>query len=256
MISLMILAGCDSLPEGTSGISRPPAVANLSFSPETINIGDLPASSVVNGMAQIDFFVEVDASDPDGTVESVHFILRSPTVGSEALANVEMQPVTGQSGRYAISHQQSLDEGETGAYVVEAYAVDNAGVLSNRVLGTFTLDNIKEPPVIEEIIAPDTVTRPQSGSVSFQIIAVASDPQGIANISTVEFWNINSPQSKFALSDDGSDQSGDQTAGDGRFTITVSVNSGNAPGENTFAFQATDRSGLKSEVVQKVITIE
>jgi hypothetical protein len=45
-------------------------------------------------------------------------------------------------------------------------------------------------------------------------------------------------------------------AGDGRFTLTVQVESANAPGENTFAFQAFDRSNLESEVVLKSITVQ
>jgi hypothetical protein len=45
-------------------------------------------------------------------------------------------------------------------------------------------------------------------------------------------------------------------AGDGRYTRTVFLLSTNQAGTNTFAFQATDRSGLVSEVVTRDIVVE
>ena len=44
--------------------------------------------------------------------------------------------------------------------------------------------------------------------------------------------------------------------GDGRYTLEVEIGSSNRPGENTFAFQAVDRSGLASEVVERIVVVE
>ena len=66
------------------------------------------------------------------------------------------------------------------------------------------------------------------------------------------------------LCDDGGDgvcnpgfgSSGDETAGDGRFTITLQLDSSNAAGETTFEFRAIDRAGLVSETVTRTIIVE
>ncbi|MEM8485382.1 MAG: hypothetical protein AAF564_07515, partial [Bacteroidota bacterium] len=240
---LVFAAGCDSLPEQTDALSRPPEVSNLSYSPRQLDLGTAPAGSVVNGTARVDFSISAEAADPDGTVSSVRFVLRPPTVGSDPLTNVEMEPQV--DGTYVLNYTQELNEGETGDYTLELYAVDNAGTLSNRVLGTFTLLNVQDPPVIEAIEAPATVTRPAEGTTAFQLIATVSDPQGVANVASVLAWNVINPQATFGLFDDGAGGD-DEVAGDGRFTATVQISSSNAPGVNTIAFQATDRSGLRS----------
>ena len=99
--------------------------------------------------------------------------------------------------------------------------------------------------------------------MSLAFVAVVSDPDGLANVQKVEFWNVNTPTQRLLLCDDGGGQpcgsspdSGDETAGDGRYTLTVFVASTNNPGVNTFAFQATDRAGLTSNVIEKEITVE
>ena len=252
VLSLLLIAGCDSLPEETETISRPPVLSNLSYTPRQLDLGIMPGA-IVDGNARINFSVSVFASDPDGSVQQVNMVLRSPTIGSAPLANVELS-TTG-DGQYSVTYTQEVPEGETGDYTIELYAVDDTGMLSNRVLGTFTLLNVQDPPVITTVEAPDTVQRPSEGTTSFQLVAVVSDPQGIANVSTVTAWNVNTPQAIFGLFDNGI-SGGDETAGDGRFTATVQISSTNATGVNTLAFQATDRAGLKSEVVTVDITIE
>ncbi len=253
IVFLIFAAGCDSLPEEVATISRPPTLSNFTYTPRQFDLGTAQPGTVVSGLADIDFAVGVDASDPDGSVSQVNFVLRPPAIGSAPLVNLEMNDEG--NGHYSLSHTQQVLEGETGNYTIELYAVDNTGMLSNRVLGTFTLLNVQDPPVIDSVEAPDVVQRPADGSVSFQLIAVVSDPQGVANISTVLAWNVNDPQATFGLFDDGAGGD-DETPGDGRFTATVMITADNAPGVNTLAFQATDRSGLRSEAVTVDITIE
>ncbi len=250
---LILAVGCDSLPEQTDTLSRPPEISNLTYTPRQLDLGVAPAGTVVNGMARVDFSISAEAVDPDGDVAAVRFILRPPTAGSDPLTNLEMEPQV--DGTYLLNYTQEINEGETGDYTLELYAVDDAGTLGNRVLGTFTLINVQDPPVIEAVEAPATVVRPAEGTTTFQLVAVVSDPQGVANVSSVLAWNVINPQATFALFDDGAGGD-DEVAGDGRFTATVQISSSNAPGVNTLAFQATDRSGLQSEVVTVDITIE
>ena len=50
--------------------------------------------------------------------------------------------------------------------------------------------------------------------------------------------------------------SGDVTAGDGLFTLTIELESSNTPGDNIFVFKAIDRAGLESETVTRIIVVE
>ncbi len=181
-------------------------------------------------------------------------MLRSPTVDAEPVLT-QMMNGSG-NGPYQLTREVELPRGETGNYTLLIYAVDDEGQLSNLVRGTFTLENRGEPPVIASVEAPDTVQRPAAGEQTLvEIVAVVSDPDGLANLSRVVFWNTAAPADRFDLVDDGLN-GGDDVAGDGRYTITVQVASDNAPGPRVFAFQATDRAGLESNVVEKTITIE
>ena len=132
--------------------------------------------------------------------------------------------------------------------------MDEAGQASNQLIGSLVLAASGREPVIEEVIAPERVERPSTGATPITLVAVVSDPDGLANVSRVRFWNVEAPSATFGLRDDG--QGGDEVAGDGRYTATVQIESTNRPGPTTLAFQATDRGGLESQIVEKTITVE
>ncbi len=93
---------------------------------------------------------------------------------------------------------------------------------------------------------------------------VASDSDGLQDISEVYFRSLNSTDStaKFFLYDDGSTilrngvLSGDQLAGDGVFTIVVQLPSTAAPGERLFAFQCKDTFDSTSAVLIHSLIVE
>lgn len=253
LVCALFLVGCDSEPGFDNPTGRPPVVSNLSFTPEVLDVRSLDGSQVQDGMVDVQVDVAVEVTDQDSELDRVVFVLRSPVQGQEALAFQTLS--RGDFNAYAGSFTIAFDTGLIGDYVIEVYAIDADNLLSNRVLGTLSIQNDAEPPVIEEIIGPDTIQRPASGTAQEQLVAVVSDPDGISNIANVLFWNVESPANTFSLFDDGQ-QGGDEVAGDGRFTVTIVISSTNATGTNTFAFQATDRSGLTSEIVEKDITVE
>jgi len=249
----LLWVGCDVEPGIEDPTGRPPAVSNLSFTPNELDIRSLDPSEVANGAVEIQVDVSVQVVDSDSELDRVVFVLRSPVQGQDAIAFQFLDPST--ANQYVGSFLITFDTGLIGDYLVEVYAVDASNLLSNRALGTLSILNDGQPPVIDEIIAPDTIQRPATGTQQEQLIAVVSDPDGLSNIANVLFWNVNNPNDTFSLFDDG-DQGGDETAGDGRYTVTIVISSTNATGTNTFAFQATDRSGLKSEIISKDITVE
>ncbi|MEX1054388.1 MAG: hypothetical protein WED81_00055, partial [Rhodothermales bacterium] len=110
-----------------------------------------------------------------------------------------------------------------------------------------------------EVAAPDTVVRPAAGEPAklIRIVASVSDPDGLTNVNVVQFWNAGNPSSKFPMFDDGDTAaSGDEVARDGKYTVTVRIESANQPGTNRLAFQATDLSGLRSNVFEKEIVVQ
>ena len=54
----------------------------------------------------------------------------------------------------------------------------------------------------------------------------------------------------------GSGTSGDVTAGDGLFTLTILLEASNSAGSKIFEFTAVDRSGLRSETVVRIIEVD
>lgn len=251
---IFLLPGCDSAPGPSDTAGLPPVLDGFSYSPQSLNVLEAPADQLVGDNVRVRFTVSVQASDPDGEVADVVLVLRSPVIDAEPILAQSMNGFDG--GIYELIRDVELPRGQIGNYTVLVYAVDNEGQLSNQVRGTFLLENRGEPPVIESIEAPATIQRPPAGEQALaRIVATVSDPDGLANITRVVFWNAAAPGEVFDLFDDGQ-SGGDETAGDGRYTITVQVTSENTPGPRVFVFQAIDRAGLSSEEESITITIE
>ena len=248
-----VLSGCDSAPGPSNPVGRPPVVSDLVFDPVEIDVMDLDPAEVAAGVASVDLTVSVRATDADGDVSRVLMVVQTPDQETPILEFTQLTRSSGDS--FGGTFTLDFDTGLTGRYTIEVYAVDNDEFASNSVLGGLDLVNIGNPPVIETVEAPDTIQRPQSGTTPIPLIAVVSDPEGISNIASVVFWNINDPGTTFALFDDGQN-GGDEVAGDGRYTITVEIASTARTGLNEFVFQATDRGGLKSNTFVKEITVE
>ena len=105
------------------------------------------------------------------------------------------------------------------------------------------------PPVISNLTAPDTVNT--SLVTEFLITVSVSDPEGLSDIQSV----TRTTPSNLVLNLNDSGVNGDVTAGDGVYTERVSVDPAPPDGSYLFTFQATDRVGLKSNIIQKTIVI-
>lgn len=252
----VFFAGCDSTPAPPSVDAQPPLLSDLSVSPQAVRIADLPPSQVQNGQAAVSLTMAVTATDADADLETVAFVVQSPRANEAAVAEGFL---TATGSRYMAAAEVSLPTAITGNYTVLVYGVDAQGNLSNQMRGTLTLSGSLGPPVITTVDAPDRVTRPAQGDppVSLQIVATVTDPDGLDNILSVELDGLG-----IQLCDDGGGvscggfDSGDATAGDGKFTVTLQVDASNAPGPNTFTVIATDRSGGQSDPVSVTITLD
>lgn len=252
---------CDSAPGPSDSNPRPPVVSDFSYAPQAVLVDQLPPSQIVDGKAQVSLSLRVSVRDEDGDLAGVQFLVQAPGNTDEPVASGDLQAEGG--GVYAITTPLALPIAEVGNYTVVVYATDAAGQLGNEMLGTLSLVAQGGPPVIEQVEMPDRVQRPAPDQppVLIPIIATVSDPDGLANIARVAF--IPRGGTAIQLCDDGPEtacgsvtDSGDAVAGDGRFTIIVQLENTNAPGVRTFDFQATDRTGLTSNVVTRTIAVD
>lgn len=199
--------------------------------------------------------LRVNAADPDGDIERVSYVIQSPYAGRAPLSEGELALSSGST--YTRTTSVTVPRGEIGVYTVLVYAVDASGSLSDNVRGMLSFTGAGDPPVILNVAAPDTVQRPADGEEPNVLLlaATVSDPDGLSSISAVVFWNVTEPSNVFDMADDGV-RFGDEIPNDGIYTRTVQIESNNQTGETVLAFQATDRSGLKSNIVEKTIVVE
>lgn len=260
MVLAAAMAACDTAP-GPEDQGRGPVVSDLQVDPPAIVVASLPEGSVSGGRVTVPMTISVRASDPDGDLASVAWLLRGPDAGSEPVAGGELALQAG--GRFGATVNVSLPLAVTGRYTLVVFASDRSGRLGNEAREAVDLLAEGRPPSITTVEMPERVVRPASGAppVVVNIVVSVLDPDGAANVMRVQA-RVND-RTTLLLCDDGSSggcngsaASGDAVAADGRFTLTLQVESGNAPGANAFAFTATDRSGQTSEAVTRVIVIE
>ena len=229
---LLALSACDQAPGLLDDAGVPPELSEFSFSPHEFIAPPGDADVIVP------LSLEVTVRDADNDVEAVSFVVFGDTTIAEGML------ASGSGGQYA------------GVYTVLVFAEDREGMLSNQVRGMMHVSAEGAPPVISMVVAPDTLRRPMPGEPSalLELVAVVSDPDGLSNIASVEFWNVTRPGTKIGMFDEGTD--GDAEAADGRYTRIVQINSSNEPGVTTLAFQARDRAGLLSDIVEATTVVE
>lgn len=240
---ILALAACDAAPGPRSIDEQPPLLSDFSYSPgQVLGSADDSAEPVPVSLA-----ISTRASDPDGDLDHVSFVVQSPLPGRAAVATGRLESVG--AGQYETTASITLPGGEVGVYTVMVYAVDRAGHASNHFRGSLIYSAEGSPPVIERVDADPEVVKPPT---TLRLIATVSDSDGLANVSRVIGTAPNGFQ--FQMYDDGR-SSGDDDAGDGRYTASFDVPAA-TPGVQVFRFQAFDRAGLSSEIVEKQITVE
>ncbi len=243
---ILALSACDQAPGPLDDAGTPPELSDFSFSPHQF----IAPPAAGNPDAVVPLSMEVTVRDADNDVETVSFVV----FGDETIAEGVL--ASGSGGQYAGRSDVTVPAGEVGVYTVLVFAEDREGMLSNEVRGMMHVSAEGAPPVISMVVAPDTLYRPAPGEPAklLELVAVVSDPDGLSNIAVVEFWNVERPNAKIAMFDDGAD--GDAEAADGRYTRVVRVESSNDPGVTMLAFQARDRAGLLSNIVEATTVVE
>jgi len=149
-----------------------------------------------------------------------------------------------------------------GNYSIKFSATGFTGVNKQIAVGNFYFNNGQDnvAPVISNLVMPDTI---QAGETILFYVE-ASDSNGLNDIEFV-FYEAYNPDSvrvvnsqgifQFPLFDDGNtQQNGDVTARDGRYTVVLTFPATAQKGTWRFEFQAKDRSGLLSgKIIHNIV---
>lgn len=162
-----------------------------------------------------------------------------------------------------------------GKYAFEILATDKSG--KNFLLQDSIFYTAGNPPEITSIFAPDTVRFLQFSEHTAEVIwsqdstqffdvdtlslrfkATINDEEGLSNVKTawitVEGTSGN-PSPPISMDDSGDSFKGDEVAGDGVFTVTLSINKGNPTFNFPLVYYVIDKDGLASEPVLDTLVV-
>ncbi len=157
---------------------------------------------------------------------------------------------------------------KSGKYQVEFYIADKINPQPDNIhkigIKYFEVEGGKQnsPPQIVNLAIPDTVSRNQK----FTFSAEVKDSNGLQDIREVyyELFNPNGEKvvnskgiSQFPLFDDGDvNANGDETAGDGIYTVFLTIPTNQPTGFWEFKFTAVDKSDAKSNQVSRSVYVK
>ncbi len=249
LAGVLLFAACDADPGQPDAIGRPPVIRALSVSPDSIRIDQLPVEQIADSIATIPLNILVDATDPDGRIESVVFVLLDRTPGSEPVGEAALERVEGQASLYGGAFVLPLPITALGRFGILVYAIDDQGQ-SASARSTYVVAN----PILRSARAtPDPFI---TGRDSVLIVsATVVHPRGLDEVQQVSV-TLPGASTPFPLVDTGSADAGDATAGDGVYSARITVQGAFAVGDLDLTFRAFERSGAISDPVTVTITVQ
>jgi hypothetical protein len=272
---LLFISGCDKNQLGSIDSKiAPPAVSTLSLTPDSIYIDNIIPS---NGQYRVSTIAQARVSDINGLSDiSLVFVDIVRPDGSIAFGSIQLlddgalADSMRADGVFSGTISFTMTRSQAGKYGIRVRAIDSDGSESNSFMNRLSLTRRNAVPIMLSATTPDTVDLPSSGYVTVQFTASASDSDGLADIRQVFFHRlspIDSSQTRFFMKDDGgldppvivagiSLRSGDDIAGDGRFSFLIPVFPfpTTARRTNLFGFQAIDSFGDTSATIQHFFT--
>jgi len=247
--ALAAVAACDSAPGAPAIIPEAPALSGFDVSPDSfLLLGDAPSATIPLALTG-------SVTSPDGGFVRVHYTVRRQ--GGDA-ATIDGSVEVPAAGPFTATDSLVVARGASGLYTVEAVAVGRDGRAGGRASAVlrFAIEPLGPPTIASVTLNPPVVTVPASGAVSLRIVASVSDPDGLVNVGYVALQPAGGG-AQFPMSDSGTfGQTGDATAGDGAYTVTLQVGAGTPPGEFPFEVVARDREGLNATPFPATIVVQ
>ena len=265
LLFLILFQSCENI--GNTSIEtekQTPYIKSEGISPLQFNTTILQSN---NGVVQlnIDFsLIEILNNNDAKKIEQFKYKISNTndlTLDfSGNIENITSSPISGNRIQHTGRISITIKESDIGNYLLQIYGTNSETNNSNSIMTNFVVRRENNPPVIEQVIAPDTLVVDMP--ISFVISARVSDAQGLADISRVYFYSYRPDgvpsANNLQMFDDGDQNgdSGDMVTNDGTYSLRIIINQNNMKGRYRFDFYATDRSNARSEVYQYFITIE
>lgn len=150
-----------------------------------------------------------------------------------------------------------------GYYNVEFVAENESGLKSNTIIQSFYVKQVNnQPPLISDLIMPDSLQRPGSGvNLAFMQIK-AIDPNGQCDVKVSYFISrrpdgtLGNQGNPIYLYDDGDiPLHGDTTAGDTKYSVIIKIEPTNQLGYYLFTYNAKDRSDSLSNTLKDSVYV-
>ncbi|MCW8810763.1 MAG: hypothetical protein OQK64_07370 [Ignavibacteriaceae bacterium] len=197
---------------------------------------------------------------PQSQINKVYFDIYASDNSKLNSSPVEMQEV---SNKIYEENFILKRENPIGKYNVSFFVTGFDGKNKQVAISSFYFNNGQDnvPPVISNtVIDPDTVVVLNNPIVIFTSVE-AADSNGAGDILEV-YYIVYKPDgttnnSKLLLFDDGNtSEHGDLDAGDGIYSRLIQVDQTNDKGTYRFEFQAIDRSGALSNIINHFVLIQ
>lgn len=269
-LSVLTIGGCEKKADLViDSVGRPPILLQARLNPSSINSDLLSVGSSQNPSDVLTISTTVTAfvsATADNPIASVRFALRNPLTSQiisqgELLDNGGSIDQTKGDSLFTGKATFQITRVEIGIFKAEVLAEAQNGFQSNTVVAPLTIYRGNHPPVLSALVAPDTLTLANLTQL-LTLRVKATDPDGLSDISRVIF-NTYKPDgtassgNPFQMFDDGVvDTDGDLTAGDGIYSLTITLPPTTQTGSYTFKFQAFDRSNESSALIIHTIIVK
>jgi len=266
LLLITLLSACDSVQQSSPDpLDQPPLIEQFSISPQRVVYALLDESAIAGDSVLVSLSISAQVQTSGTEVALISYAILSPDTLGQPIRSGSL--AYAQNGQYTARVNFAIHAFEVKSYPVLIYVTDDHNRLGGEARTSLEYARFFEPqspPVIENLIIPETFQRPSPGQPPRMLLMLAevSDPDGLNDLETVMFWNENRPSERIIMCDDGNqhpcgnnEQSGDEQAKDGTYARIVFITSGNALVSNTFVFEAVDRSGLRSEPVRHSLEI-
>jgi hypothetical protein len=269
LLSLIIgSSGCETKIDSiVDSIGAPPVLSFISLTPSTVNSDSINVGSNRNPSDTLVITAELSVR-ATGQVQNpvliVTWLLRSPSNTRVVSSGEIHDDGTGldQSkgdGTFTGKLTFLIRRVEIGVFHAEVSALSQNGFQSNTYIAPLSIYRGNRPPTLLSVVAPDSVNLANQ-TQALTLHVKASDPDGSADLARVVFNSFKpdgtaSGGNPFQMYDDGSSSHGDGIAGDGIYSLIISLPSTTVTGTYRFEFQAFDRSNESSSTIVHRVTV-
>jgi hypothetical protein len=262
LLSFLFASGCEDSQLGTvdpSGL--PPFIRLALVRPDSLSLRTI---TPVGGNYTISSTVQLTCTDPQGSQDivsvgaDVYYPYSTDIVAQASLADDGKAPDSTAGDRvYTGTIKFSITQTQAGPFRIRFHVKDALGLESNAIDRRLLVSRDNRPPVLSNLVAPDSIKIPSPRDTLVLMTVKATDPDGQEDIREVYFRSLDSsdPNFRYLLLDNGNLNNGDAVEGDGIYSIVIILRDSATRKTYRFAFQATDAFGDTSATILHNLTV-